>query len=58
MPDISSINAVLNPEKHDYFYMCADIDNIGKHAFAKNLSQHNRNAAKYQQWLNKQGVNR
>ena len=58
MPDISSINAVLNPEKHNYYYMCADIDNIGKHVFAKTLSQHNRNAAKYQQWISKQGINR
>ena len=58
MPDISSINAVLNPEKHEYFYMCADIENIGSHVFAKNLTQHNRNAIKYQNWLNRQGVNR
>ena len=58
MPDISSINAVLNPEIHDYFYMCADVSNPGKHAFAKTLSQHNRNAAKYQRWISKQGINR
>lgn len=58
MPDISSINAVLNPKKHDYYYMCADIDNYGKHAFAKTLAQHNRNAAKYQRWISQQGVNR
>jgi len=58
MPDISSIDAVLNPSKHDYFYMCANINTPGKHVFAKTLSQHNRNAAKYQQWLNKQGVHR
>jgi len=58
MPDISSINAVLHPKKHDYFYMCADVDNLGKHAFAKTLAQHNRNAAKYQRWISKQGVNR
>lgn len=57
MPDISSINAVLNPEKHNYFYMCADIT-LGNHVFAKTLSQHNRNAQKYQNWLNSQGVNR
>src|SRR5690606_29116058 len=25
MPDISSIDAVLNPEKHDYFYFVADV---------------------------------
>jgi len=58
MPDISSIKAVLNPKKHDYFYMCADVNNFGKHAFAKTLAQHNRNAAKYQRWISQQGVNR
>lgn len=56
MPDISSIKAVLNPAKHNYFYMCADIDNFGKHVFAHTLAQHNRNAAKYQRWLTNQGV--
>ncbi|GAB1309551.1 endolytic transglycosylase MltG [Urechidicola sp. KH5] len=58
MPDISAIEAVLKPENHNYFYMCADIDNFGKHVFARTLAQHNKNAAKYQRWLNKQGVNR
>jgi len=58
MPDISSIDAVLNPKKHEYFYMCASITSIGQHEFAKTLSQHNRNASKYQNWLSKQGVNR
>ena len=58
MPDISSIDAVLNPKKHNYYYMCASIEDFGKHSFAKTLSEHNRNARKYQQWLSKQGVNR
>lgn len=58
MPDISSIEAVLNPKKHNYFYMCASIEELGKHAFAKNISEHNSNARKYQNWLSKQGVNR
>lgn len=58
MPDISAIDGVLNAEKHNYYYMCASIDKIGYHEFAKTLAQHNRNASKYQQWLNKQGVNR
>ncbi|MBJ2175323.1 endolytic transglycosylase MltG [Aureibaculum sp. A20] len=58
MPDISSIDAVLNSENHEYYYMCASISNIGSHEFARTLSQHNLNAKKYQQWLNKQGVNR
>lgn len=35
MPDISSIDAVLNYEKHDYFYFVADVTNFGYHKFAK-----------------------
>jgi UPF0755 protein len=58
MPDISSIDAVLNPANHDYYYMCASVTKIGTHEFAKTLAQHNRNATKYQKWLNTQGVNR
>ena len=56
MPEISALEAVLNPASHDYFYMCASIEKIGTHAFAKNSAQHQRNARKYQQWLNKQGI--
>jgi len=58
MPDISSINAVLNPQNHNYYFMCVDIQNFGQHLFAKTLAQHNKNAVKYQKWLNKQGINR
>ena len=58
MPDISAIDAVLNPEKHNYYYMCASIDKIGFHDFTNSLAQHNRNAAKYQRWINQQGIKR
>ena len=58
MPDISSIDAVLHPSKHEYYFMCASITSIGNHEFAKTLSQHNKNAFKYQNWLSNQGVNR
>ena len=58
MPDISSIDAVLNPKSHDYYYMCASVTDIGSHEFAKTLSQHNINASKYQRWVSKQGINR
>lgn len=58
MPDISAIDGVLNAQKHKYFYMCVNVDKLGYHAFAKSLSQHNRNAAKYHQWMNKQKVHR
>ncbi len=58
MPDISSIEAVLNPNQHNYYYMCASIEKIGQHEFAKSLSQHNINARKYQKWINNQGIKR
>jgi UPF0755 protein len=58
MPDISSIDAVLSPASHDYFFMCASTTKIGTHEFAKTLAQHNQYAAKYQIWLSKQGINR
>lgn len=58
MPDISSIDAVLNRANHNFYYMCASVDKIGFHEFAKTLEQHNRNAAKYQKWISQQGINR
>lgn len=58
MPDISSIDAVLNPEEHQYYYMCANVENIGYHKFAKTLKEHNINAAAYQKWVSQQGINR
>src|SRR5690606_36684484 len=48
MPDISAIDAVLNPEQHDYLYFCASVELFGYHELAKTLAQHNVNAAKYQ----------
>ena len=39
MPDISSIDAVLNAEKHDYLYFVADVSNFGYHMFAKTLAR-------------------
>ena len=58
MPDISSIDAVLNYEKHDYYYFVANVERFGYHTFAKTLSQHNRNKAEYVRWISQQGVNR
>ncbi|MAZ72613.1 MAG: aminodeoxychorismate lyase [Flavobacteriaceae bacterium] len=58
MPDITSIDAVLNYEKHDYLYFVANVQNFGYHKFAKTLSQHNQNKAEYVRWISQQGVNR
>jgi peptidoglycan lytic transglycosylase G len=51
MPTIHSINAVLNYAHHNYIYMCAKEDFSGYHNFTASLSEHNRNARKYQRQL-------
>jgi len=56
MPDISTIDAVLNAEDHNYIYFCASPGYNGKHQFAKTLSQHLANARKYHNWLNKEKI--
>lgn len=56
MPSIQSIDAVLDYEKHDYLFMCAKPGYGTKHAFAKTLRGHNKNANEYRAWLNKQGI--
>ena len=58
IPEISYLKAVLNYEDHDYYYFAADPENPGFHNFAKTLREHNRNARKYRQWMNKQKVYR
>ncbi|MEM9548579.1 MAG: endolytic transglycosylase MltG [Bacteroidota bacterium] len=51
MASIKSIDAVLDSEDHDYFYMCVDPENPGYHIFAESLTEHNRNARRYHRWL-------
>ena len=58
MPDISAVEAVLNPEKHKYLYFVVDVENFGYHMFAETLSEHNRNKVQYVRWINGQKVNR
>lgn len=56
MPDASSIDAVLNPEKHSYIYFCASVDKMGYHEFAATLEEHAKNRDKYTNWLNQQNI--
>ena len=56
MPDIRSIKAVLNPEKHQYYYFVADFNKPGYHLFSKTLRQHNQRAGQYHNNLNRQGI--
>ena len=58
MPDISALDAVLNPEKHNYIYFCASVTNFGYHEFAVTAAQHEVNRQKYVAWVNKMGIKR
>ena len=53
IPSKQAIESVLNYTKHNYIYMCAKEDFSGTHNFANTLSEHNKNAQRYQQALNK-----
>ena len=54
MPDITAIEAVLNPEDNDYIYFCASVSKFGYHEFASDLNQHAANRKKYVAWLDEQ----
>ena len=56
MPSKSSIEAVLNAEKHDYLFFCAKPGYNAGHAFATSNQQHERNAAVYRKWLNQERI--
>jgi UPF0755 protein len=58
MPDITALEAVLNPEKNNFIYFCASVERFGYHEFAATLEEHNKNAKKYSDWINSQGVKR
>ena len=56
IPSIAAIEAVLNYEKSDYLYFCANPDFTGNHIFARTLSQHNKNARLLHLALNKKKI--
>ena len=51
-PRKACIEAVLNPEKHNYLYFCASDNFDGSHLFAASYSQHLRNARRFHIALN------
>ncbi len=56
MPSISSIDAVLDAEQHDYLFFCAKPGYNGRHAFARTNAEHERNARIYRRWLSSEGI--
>lgn len=56
LPSQQAIQAVLNPSKHNYIFMCAKEDLSGYHNFTASLTQHNLNANRYRLALDKLGI--
>jgi UPF0755 protein len=56
LPSINAIEAVLNPEEHDYIYFCAKEDFSGYHSFARTEAEHIQNARRYQAALNSRKI--
>lgn len=51
MPEIKSLEAVLNYKPSDYIYMCAKEDFSGRHNFTSDYREHMNNAIRYQRAL-------
>ncbi len=57
MPDVGTIDSVLDAKDTDYLFFCAKPNGHGRHAFAKTNRQHINNANRYRRWLNKHKIN-
>lgn len=51
IPNPASVEAVLDPVRHDYVYMVANPDSFGYHTFSTNLEEHRLHSKKYIAWL-------
>ena len=56
IPTPTGLDAVLNYERHTYYYMCAKEDFSGTHNFASTYSEHMRNARRYWNALNRRKI--
>ncbi|MBX9851428.1 MAG: endolytic transglycosylase MltG [Cytophagaceae bacterium] len=56
LPSIKTLDAVLNAEKHKYYYFCASEALNGTHNYAETLSEHERNAERYRKALDKLNI--
>ena len=57
LPEISSIDAVLEAETHDYLYFCAKSDFSGYHVFSKDFAAHVKHARRYRRALTQRQKN-
>ena len=55
LPSKAGIDAVLNYERHGYFFFCAQPNYSGYSNFSASFEQHRKFATEYQKWLNQEG---
>ncbi len=51
-PDLASIQAVIEPEEHDYLFMVASPD--GSHRFSRTYEEHQAASAEWRRWIREQ----
>jgi len=51
------LDAVLNAESHNYFYMCAQPRGTGLHDFARTFSEHGKYVSAYRKWQREANIN-
>jgi UPF0755 protein len=56
IPDIKTLDAVLNYEKTKYLYFCASSTKLGYHAFSETYKEQINNAKLYQKYLNENNI--
>lgn len=56
IPNVNTIDAVLNYTHHDYLYMCAKPDFSGTHNFSHTYQEHLQRAEEYARALNERGI--
>ena len=56
LPEIQTLDAVLNYQDHNFLYFCAKEDFSGRHNFAATLREHNNNARRYRNALNQRRI--
>jgi len=57
IPSKAAIEAVLNYERSNFYYFCAQPNYSGYSNFASTFEQHRKNAVEYQKWLTSEGFN-
>lgn len=57
IPSSIALKAVLQAEKHNYIYMCANPE-TGLHDFTSSYREHEQNASKYRAWLKRNNIRR